>query len=122
MELKGILADHFPTQSPNLYRRISECRTNLFNTAWQKSRPVHGANSRQLYSQHSLKRTLFQISVWNPDWVPNLGCRGLVPDFPFELSQQFLSFASIMDMIMQEDVTITQHTRAFASVNFLVAK
>ncbi|GBN79619.1 hypothetical protein AVEN_160626-1 [Araneus ventricosus] len=38
MELRGVLADHFSTQSPNLFR-LSERRTKLFNPAWQKSRP-----------------------------------------------------------------------------------
>ncbi|GBM25969.1 hypothetical protein AVEN_223105-1 [Araneus ventricosus] len=29
---------------------------------------------RHLFPHHCLKGTLFQISVWNSDWVPNLGC------------------------------------------------
>ncbi|GBM85974.1 hypothetical protein AVEN_43520-1 [Araneus ventricosus] len=44
--------------------------------------------------------------------VPNLGNRLEAPVFPPELSQQFLSFASIMGIVMQEDDTITQHARA----------
>ncbi|GBM67186.1 hypothetical protein AVEN_114334-1 [Araneus ventricosus] len=35
--------------------------------------------------------------------------------FPLELLQQFLSFASSMGIGMQEDDTITQHVRVFAS-------
>ncbi|GBM53844.1 hypothetical protein AVEN_261230-1 [Araneus ventricosus] len=47
---------------------------------------------------------------------------GVAPDFPLELSQQFLSFASSMGIVMQEDDTITQHARAFASDNFTMAQ
>ncbi|GBO26449.1 hypothetical protein AVEN_121271-1 [Araneus ventricosus] len=76
------------------------------------SNQVH--SSRQLISHHCLKKTLFQISVWNPDWVPNLGCMGC-SRHTLELSQQFLSFASSMGIVMQEDDTITQHGRVFVS-------
>ncbi|GBN31661.1 hypothetical protein AVEN_97393-1 [Araneus ventricosus] len=84
--------------------------------------PAHLASSRQLFSQHSLKRTLFQISVWNPDWVPNLGFIGVALDFPLEVLHQFLSFESSMNIVMQEDDTITQHARAFASDGFSMAQ
>ncbi|GBO35332.1 hypothetical protein AVEN_85792-1 [Araneus ventricosus] len=103
-------------------QRLSERRTNLFNPAWQKSRPVYCASSRQLFSRHSLKRTVFQINVWNPDWVPNLGCSGVAPEFPLELLQQFLSFASSMGIVKQEDGTITQHAKSFVSENFTMAR
>ncbi|GBM25631.1 hypothetical protein AVEN_10281-1, partial [Araneus ventricosus] len=43
----------------------------------------------------------------NPDWVPNLGCMEVATDFLLELLQQFLSFVSSMDIVMQEDDTIT---------------
>ncbi|GBO14148.1 hypothetical protein AVEN_51682-1 [Araneus ventricosus] len=43
--------------------------------------------------------------------MPNLGCRRVASDFPLELSLQFLSFASSMGIVMQEDDTITQHAR-----------
>ncbi|GBM35580.1 hypothetical protein AVEN_121034-1 [Araneus ventricosus] len=82
--------------------------------------PAHSASSRQLFSHHCLKITLFQISVWNPDWAPNLGYMG--GGFPLELFQQFLIFASSMGMPMQEDDTIIQHTRAFASDGFTMAQ
>ncbi|GBN40970.1 hypothetical protein AVEN_249500-1, partial [Araneus ventricosus] len=72
-------------------------------------------------STSQLKRTLLQINVWNRDWVPNLGTMGVALDFPTELLQQFLSFASIMGTVMQEDNTITQHARAFASDGFTMA-
>ncbi|GBM16657.1 hypothetical protein AVEN_88984-1 [Araneus ventricosus] len=39
MELRGTLADHFSTSSPNLFRHSSERRTDAFKPAWQKSRP-----------------------------------------------------------------------------------
>ncbi|GBL85659.1 hypothetical protein AVEN_193119-1 [Araneus ventricosus] len=68
------------------------------------------------------KRILLQISVSNPDWVPNLGCMGVAPDFPLELLQQFTSFASNMGIVMQEDDTITQRARVFASDRFTTAK
>ncbi|GBO36781.1 hypothetical protein AVEN_253279-1, partial [Araneus ventricosus] len=44
------------------------------------------------------------------------------PDFPLELLQRFLSFASSMGIVMQEDDTITQHARAFASDGFTMAQ
>ncbi|GBM88753.1 hypothetical protein AVEN_173250-1, partial [Araneus ventricosus] len=44
------------------------------------------------------------------------------PDFPFELLQQFLSFASSMGIVMQEDDTTTQHASAFASDGFTMAQ
>ncbi|GBN34768.1 hypothetical protein AVEN_209526-1 [Araneus ventricosus] len=50
------------------------------------------------------------------------GLQGVTPDFPLELSQQFLSFASSVGISTQEDETITQHARAFASVNFTMAQ
>ncbi|GBN34759.1 hypothetical protein AVEN_77454-1 [Araneus ventricosus] len=40
---------------------------------------------------------------------------GMAPDFPLELSQQILSFASSMGIVMQKADTITQHATAFAS-------
>ncbi|GBO40965.1 hypothetical protein AVEN_156654-1, partial [Araneus ventricosus] len=51
---------------------------------------------------------------------PRLGAKsGLrAPDFPFELMQQFLSFEISMGIVIQEDVTITQHARAFESDGF----
>ncbi|GBL80700.1 hypothetical protein AVEN_206333-1 [Araneus ventricosus] len=101
---------------------LSELRTNFFNTDWKESRPVHLSSSRQLFSHHSLKRILFQISVWSPDWVLNLGCRTVAPYFLLELLQQFSSFASSMGIAMQEDDTITQHARAFASDGFKMAE
>ncbi|GBM27584.1 hypothetical protein AVEN_101315-1 [Araneus ventricosus] len=57
---------------------------------------------------------------------PKLGAKfGLRPvvatDFPLELSQQFLSFASSMGIVMQEHDSITQHSRAFASDGFTMA-
>ncbi|GBO20274.1 hypothetical protein AVEN_152630-1 [Araneus ventricosus] len=58
----------------------------------------------------------------NQDWVTNLGCIGEAPDFPLELLQQFLSFASSMGIVMQEDGIITQHARAFMSDNFTMAQ
>ncbi|GBN38907.1 hypothetical protein AVEN_116568-1 [Araneus ventricosus] len=64
---------------------------------------------------------MFQISVCNPDWMTNLVCRGVVQDFSLELSQQFLNFVSSMGIVMQEDDTITQHTRAFALDNLTMA-
>ncbi|GBN59789.1 hypothetical protein AVEN_153835-1 [Araneus ventricosus] len=56
----------------------------------------------------------------NSHWVPNLGCMGVAPDFPLELLQKFLSFVSSMgpSIVIQEDDTITQHARAFASDGF----
>ncbi|GBM66337.1 hypothetical protein AVEN_240487-1 [Araneus ventricosus] len=39
VQVRGILADHFSTYSPNLLRHLSERRTNSFHPAWQKSRP-----------------------------------------------------------------------------------
>ncbi|GBO37582.1 hypothetical protein AVEN_170124-1 [Araneus ventricosus] len=52
------------------------------------------------------------------DWVPNQDCLEVAPDFPLELLQQLLSFPNSMSVVMQEDDTITQHARAFASDNF----
>ncbi|GBM85202.1 hypothetical protein AVEN_220096-1 [Araneus ventricosus] len=40
----------------------------------------------------------------------------MAPDFPLEPSQHFLSFASSMGIVIQEDDTITQNARAFASI------
>ncbi|GBM45802.1 hypothetical protein AVEN_55560-1 [Araneus ventricosus] len=37
------------------------------------------------------------------------GMQGVTPDFPLELSQQFLSFAHSMGLVMQEDDTLTEH-------------
>ncbi|GBM68308.1 hypothetical protein AVEN_245402-1 [Araneus ventricosus] len=71
-----------------------------------------------MFSHYCLKRTLFQISIWNPDWMPNW----LAPDFPPEHFQQFLSFVRNMGFIIQEDDTITQHARAFASDGFTMAQ
>ncbi|GBM07884.1 hypothetical protein AVEN_96500-1 [Araneus ventricosus] len=39
------------------------------------------------------------------------GLNGRAPNFPLELSQQFLRFASSMGIVMQEDDAITQHAR-----------
>lgn len=39
MELRGIDADHFTTYSPNIVRRLSECKKNMINIAWYKSCP-----------------------------------------------------------------------------------
>ncbi|GBM33217.1 hypothetical protein AVEN_28210-1 [Araneus ventricosus] len=113
---------HFNPQRISIFpfTHLSERRTNLFHPAWQKSRPVQPVLD-WLFSHQSLKKTLFQISAWNPDWVPNLGCREMAPDFPLELSQLFLSFASSMDIAMQEDDTITQYARAFTSDNFTMS-
>ncbi|GBM08810.1 hypothetical protein AVEN_1000-1 [Araneus ventricosus] len=44
------------------------------------------------------------------------------PDFPLELLQQFLSFAIIMDTVIQEDDTITHLARAFALDGFIMAQ
>ncbi|GBO00696.1 hypothetical protein AVEN_83499-1 [Araneus ventricosus] len=60
-------------------------------------------------------------SVGSPDWVPNLGCMGVAPDFPLELFQQCLSFASGMGIVVQDDDTITQHSRPFASDGFTIS-
>ncbi|GBN66355.1 hypothetical protein AVEN_232621-1 [Araneus ventricosus] len=49
---------------------------------------------------------LKEISILNPDWKPNLGCIGVAPDFPLELSQQFLTFASSIDIVMPDDDTM----------------
>ncbi|GBM46402.1 hypothetical protein AVEN_73877-1 [Araneus ventricosus] len=50
------------------------------------------------------------------------GLKGrVVPDFPLELLQQFLSFASNMVIGTQED-GLTQHARAFPSDSFTVAQ
>ncbi|GBN84951.1 hypothetical protein AVEN_169599-1 [Araneus ventricosus] len=46
----------------------------------------------------------------------------MASDFPLELLQKFLSLASSMGIVMQEDDTITQHARAFASDGFTMAK
>ncbi|GBN87000.1 hypothetical protein AVEN_145048-1 [Araneus ventricosus] len=80
--------------------------------------------SRELFSQHSLKKIFLQISVWNLDLVPNLGCgwEGDAPDFALDISKQFFSFASSMDIFMQEDDTITQHAKAFPADNFTMAQ
>ncbi|GBN43153.1 hypothetical protein AVEN_116821-1 [Araneus ventricosus] len=40
----------------------------------------------------------------------------VAPDFPLELSQQFLSVASSMSIAMQECDIIAQHAREFASI------
>ncbi|GBM42051.1 hypothetical protein AVEN_30405-1 [Araneus ventricosus] len=45
----------------------------------------------------------------------------VTPDFSLELSQQILSFASSMGIVMQEDDTITQLATAFASDGFTMA-
>ncbi|GBL92683.1 hypothetical protein AVEN_119082-1 [Araneus ventricosus] len=57
---------------------------------------------------------------------PRLGAEsemlGVAPNFPLELLQQLLSFASGMGIVMQEDDTITQYARAFTSDNFMMAQ
>ncbi|GBN11129.1 hypothetical protein AVEN_46633-1 [Araneus ventricosus] len=72
-----------------------------------------------MFSHHCLKRTLFQISVpsisenGNSHWVPNLDCMWVALYFPLELLQEFLT-----GIVMQEDDTITEHARTFASNGF----
>ncbi|GBM67670.1 hypothetical protein AVEN_182795-1 [Araneus ventricosus] len=49
-------------------RHLSERRTNLFNSAWKKTRPCplsqfSTATASRLFSHHCLKRMLFEISV-----------------------------------------------------------
>ncbi|GBM95552.1 hypothetical protein AVEN_249944-1 [Araneus ventricosus] len=122
MELRGVLTDLFFTHLRihlGIYLNAGPiCLTRLAEIT---SCPL-SQFSATVFSSLSLKTTLFHISVWNPDWVPNLGCMGLAPDFSLELSQQFLSFASSMGIVMQEDDTITQHVRAFASDGFTMAQ
>ncbi|GBN60422.1 hypothetical protein AVEN_241961-1 [Araneus ventricosus] len=56
-----------------------------------------------------------------------IGCRiwavsGVAPDFTLELLQQFLSFASSMGIVMQDDDTITQQAITFMAVGFTIAQ
>ncbi|GBL76354.1 hypothetical protein AVEN_217147-1 [Araneus ventricosus] len=114
VKLRGILVDQFSTQSRNLFRHLSESSTNLFNPVCYKSRPCP-------LSQF-LATVFTSLSEENQDWVTNLGCIGEAPDFPHELLQLFLSFASSMGIVMQEDEIITQHARAFMSDYFTMAQ
>ncbi|GBM17674.1 hypothetical protein AVEN_202834-1 [Araneus ventricosus] len=50
------------------------------------------------------------------------GQKEMVRVFPRELSQQCLSFEKSMGIVMQDDDTITQLIRAFASDNFKMAQ
>lgn len=76
--------------------------------------PAQWANSRQLFLSHSLRKTLFQISVFysisetgNSHWMPKLGClfvflwggRGWFQTFSKRF-QQILCLAGSMRMVM----------------------
>ncbi|GBN33355.1 hypothetical protein AVEN_98006-1 [Araneus ventricosus] len=49
-------------------------------------------------------------------------CKGVAPDFPLELLQQLLSFASNMGVFMQEVDTITEQARSSASDSFTMTQ
>ncbi|GBM93730.1 hypothetical protein AVEN_163464-1 [Araneus ventricosus] len=105
-----------------LFRPLSERRTNLFNPAWQKSNSYPLSQFSAAVFKSFSEENLVPYKYLEPRLGAGLGCRGVAPDFPLELSQQFLSFASSMGIAMQEDDAITQHARAFASDGFMMAQ
>ncbi|GBN14246.1 hypothetical protein AVEN_59395-1 [Araneus ventricosus] len=113
-ELRGILADHFSTQSPNLFRSFSERRTDsglaeITSCSWNQF-------SAAVFTSLSEKKIV-------PDKWIRVRSNLVTPDFPLELSQQFLNFASSMGIMRQEeDGAITQHARASASDNFTMTQ
>ncbi|GBM39144.1 hypothetical protein AVEN_59860-1 [Araneus ventricosus] len=124
----GCLAPSFHTLLQiiqQLLRHSSERWTNLFNLAWVKSRPSPLSQVSAAVFTSPFEENLVQEKYLEPGLGAKSGLYGRVAsDFPLELSQQFLNFASSMEpgIDMQKDDAITQHARAFASNGFTMAQ
>ncbi|GBL54853.1 hypothetical protein AVEN_166734-1, partial [Araneus ventricosus] len=64
--------------------------------------PIQQVHSVAVVFTSLSEENLVTDSVWNPDWMTNLSCMGVDPEFPHELLQQFLSFASSMGIVTQK--------------------
>ncbi|GBN91490.1 hypothetical protein AVEN_89463-1 [Araneus ventricosus] len=115
-ELRGILADHF-SYNRQIYLGIYLNVEQLVSPglALITSCPL-SQFSATVFTSLS-EENLVPDKCLEPRLGAKSGRRGLAPDFPLELLQQFLSFGSSMGIVMKEDDTITQHAREFASDN-----